>query len=150
MRKFWWPTVMVLVSTIIRPFLKVGRCFFAWRNGWSVLRWKKPTQKHLIFSVQSGRRNQKPKSVFAFRHCVLLPIGRENEVENQNSFSTSKTEARKPKNMLSFFDVEKQGSKSKNELHGISLCKQARSLTPSCSTHNWLPCQKSWLEGTED
>ena len=46
--------------------------------------------------------NQKPKSVFAFRHSVLLPIGKENEVENQNSFSTSKTEARKPKNMLLF------------------------------------------------
>ena len=30
--------------------------------------------------------NQKPKSVFAFRHSVLLPIGKENDVENQNSF----------------------------------------------------------------
>ena len=62
------------------------------------------------------KRNYTPdgkKAFLLFDNSVLLPIGEENDVENQNSFSTLKTERRKPKNMLVFgfrrllFDVEK-------------------------------------------
>ena len=47
----------------------------------------------------SKTKNQKVFLLFD-KLSVLLPIGKENDVENQNSFSTLKTERRKPKNML--------------------------------------------------
>ena len=96
----------------------------------------------------SKTKNQKPKSVFAFRHSILT----NQSVKKMKS--ETKTRFRRRKRMLenqktcSFFDVEK----SKSVM--VYRCKQERLpyiavsrkdyLTPSCSTHNWLSCQKKF------
>ena len=94
-----------------------------------------------VRSVQSGRRKPKTKKRFCFS-TQCSPTNR------------SRKWSRKPKLV---FDVENGGSKTKKHApfstskskgrkaktsFMVYRCKQARLLTPSCSTHNWLPCQK--------